>query len=75
MCLGHRMHGHGLLLHCRNLARTLIESWNGTSWSLVPSPSRGKHSYLDSVSCAAGACMATGNHGGKTLIESGPASG
>ena len=58
--------------------KTLIESWNGTSWLVVPSPNRGTHTnVLDSVSCtgAATACIATGNYNNssnrtKTLIES-----
>ena len=59
--------------------RTLVESWNGTSWSVVPSPSRGSGgSYLDGVSCASAACTAAGyyassNGGDRTLIESGTA--
>ena len=58
---------------------TLVESWNGTSWSVVPSPGSGD--ALNWVSCAsASACMAAGyrynaNQYGKTLIESGTASG
>ena len=59
---------------------TLIETWNGASWSVVPSPGRGSHSALDGVSCvSATACSATGYYpaGGerKTLIESGTANG
>jgi len=58
----------------------LIEAWNGTSWSVVPSPGRGSHSALVGVSCvSATACSATGYYpaGGrrKTLIESGTANG
>jgi hypothetical protein len=65
--------------------QTLIESWNGTSWSVVPSPNAGSiSSNLDGVSCtSATACTAVGTyyvHGssmdlGRTLIESGTASG
>jgi hypothetical protein len=60
--------------------QTLLESWDGTSWSIVPSPNLGTNSYLYGVSCAAGTCTATGNYTGGTdtygtLIESGPASG
>ena len=58
--------------------RTLVESWNGARWAVVPSPSRGSDSYLEGVSCAsAAACTATGYYttGGpdgpeKTLAES-----
>lgn len=54
--------------------KTLIESWNGTSWSVVPSLNS-RDSYLDGVSCvSATACTATGtyytNGLDKTLIES-----
>ena len=56
---------------------TLAESWNGTRWSVVPSPSPGtRDNYLNGVSCAsAGACMATGAAAtnsaiGSPLIES-----
>ncbi len=60
--------------------RTLIESWNGTSWSMVPSPNRGvRYNELDGVSCASSAtCKAVGSHGKDsrwTVIESGTASG
>jgi hypothetical protein len=57
--------------------RTLIESWNGTGWSVVPNPNRGSESTLDGVSCAsATACMAVGTYYNasrtlnQTLIES-----
>ena len=56
--------------------RTLIESWNGTSWSVVPSPNPGSGDDLGGVSCvSAAACTAVGYYfigdaGRKTLIES-----
>ncbi len=60
--------------------RTLVESWNGVSWSVVPSFSRGSGgSYLYGVSCAsAAACIAAGYYTTSgstdtTLIESGTA--
>jgi hypothetical protein len=41
--------------------QTLVESWNGTSWSIVPSPNRGGFGELFGVSCAsASACTAVG---------------
>lgn len=42
--------------------KTLIESWNGTSWSIVPSPDNGTNSnYLMGVSClSASSCTAVG---------------
>jgi hypothetical protein len=55
---------------------TLIESWIGTSWSVVPSPNRGGSGIdnnLYGVSCvSATACTAVGDYtsSGKTLIES-----
>jgi hypothetical protein len=66
-----------------SIDRTLIESWNGTKWSVVPSPNRAGSnggSFLDGVSCvSATACSATGYYpaGGrrKTLIESETANG
>jgi hypothetical protein len=55
--------------------RTLIESWNGTSWSVVPSPSPGSGDGFGGVSCvSAAACTAVGfysvGNDHKTLIES-----
>jgi hypothetical protein len=71
--------GYYLLPTSPNTNQTLIESWNGTSWSIVPSPNQGTNSVLNGVSCAAGTCMATGAYtsgtSSHTLIESGPASG
>jgi hypothetical protein len=61
--------------------RIQIESWNGTSWSVVHGPNRGSDPYLDSVSCAsATACTAAGNYRNttehsKTLIEAGAVTG
>jgi hypothetical protein len=45
--------------------RTLAESWNGTRWSVAPSPNRGSGgNALYGVSCAsAAACMAVGASG------------
>jgi hypothetical protein len=56
------------------VSRTLIESWNGTSWSVVPSPNPGSRDVFGGVSCAsAAACTAAGYYavggGHKTLIE------
>ena len=43
---------------------TLVESWNGTSWSVVPSPNATPDDLLDAVSCAtADSCMAIGSAG------------
>jgi hypothetical protein len=55
-------------------SRTLIESWNGTSWSVVPSPQPAPANFLYGVSCvSATACTVAGNYGrspAKTLIDS-----
>jgi hypothetical protein len=41
---------------------TLIERWNGTAWRVEPSPSIGRDSTLDSVSCpSASNCTAVGS--------------
>jgi hypothetical protein len=55
--------------------KTLIEAWNGTAWSLTPSPNRSSDDILNRVSCAsASACAAVGDsysrhHPYRTLIE------
>ena len=55
MATGHRINSAGS-------AVTLAESWNGTRWSLVPSPNaRRGGNQLVGVSCASpDACMAAG---------------
>jgi hypothetical protein len=65
-----------------SVGRTLAESWDGTSWTSVPSPDRGPYgNALYSISCiSATACTAAGSSTTKsgayrTLIESGTASG
>ena len=46
---------------------TLTEAWNGSSWSITPSPGAG---YLNAVSCtSASMCVAVGWSTG-TLVES-----
>jgi hypothetical protein len=57
--------------------RTLAESWNGSKWSIVPSPSNGSvGSSLAGISCvSASACTAVGyydtsTHLPETLVES-----
>lgn len=60
----------------RSSEKTLIESWNGKRWSVVPSPNPRKDDYLVGVSCvSATACTAAGDYdkssgATKTLIES-----
>jgi hypothetical protein len=40
----------GYYQNSSNIAQTLIEHWNGTSWSVVPSPNAGSsHNYLYGV--------------------------
>lgn len=57
--------------------QTLIESWNGTAWSIVPSPDVSTSTYeeLSGVSCSGPTdCMAVGyddtTGGSQTLVES-----
>ncbi len=57
--------------------QTLIEAWDGSTWSIVPSPnvSPSLGNYLDGVSClSATFCTAVGSfitkQGDKTLVES-----
>jgi hypothetical protein len=60
----------------RPKSNNLAESWNGTTWSIVPSPNRGTYNQLRGVSCpSAGDCVAVGISYGahstpKTLVES-----
>jgi hypothetical protein len=68
IAVGNRVNGSGVY-------RTLIASWDGTSWTIVPSPNRGGNdSILEDVSCtSATACTAAGVSGNvrpETLIES-----
>ena len=55
-----------------NEFQALIESWNGSAWSIAPSPSLGGSS-LDGISCTAVLCNAAGGYSNpsRTLIESG----
>ena len=53
------------------LAKTLGERWNGTQWTVEPTPSvrndPGGGSYLNAVSCTTGrVCVAVGNDQGST---------
>jgi hypothetical protein len=57
--------------------QTLVETWDGTAWTLQPSPNPGTRALLEGVSCGASQlCTAVGqalDAGGvnATLIESG----
>jgi hypothetical protein len=62
----------GIFFVPRTPSRTLIESWNGTAWTIVPSPKK-PDTGLEGVSClSASACTAVGQQGlpGRTLVES-----
>ena len=51
----------GTYTNTTGLAQTLIEHWNGSSWSIVSSPNPGAMNYLRSISCpAANECWAVG---------------
>jgi Divergent InlB B-repeat domain len=57
-----------------NNNETLIEQWDGTSWSIVPSPNEGMRSDLQGVTCSSASdCWAVGEFAGsgvpQTLIE------
>ena len=58
----------------RTAYQTLIESWNGSAWSIVPSPntSPSQDNFLKAVSCSSpSACTAVGFYSNaQTLIES-----
>jgi hypothetical protein len=67
-----------------NLDQTLIEEWDGTSWSLVTSPNGSfadtdAYSYLTGVACASATlCWAVGYYSGdyqQTLVEEWDGSG
>jgi hypothetical protein len=58
-----RLSGRGTTLE-------LAEAWNGTAWSIQPTPGRSGTRVLGSVSCTApGACAAVGFNGGGPLAE------
>jgi hypothetical protein len=49
---------------------TLIEQWNGSSWTVVPSPNAAGVNSLAAVSCAsAQSCMAVGRHRQGTSVS------
>ena len=57
-------------------SQTLIESWGGSNWTVVPSPNPGTASLLYGVSCTSTTnCVAVGSYGNawppdRTLVES-----
>jgi hypothetical protein len=53
-------------------SQTLVEMWNGTSWSIVPSPntSPAQRNFLEAVSCTGpSTCMAVGDYNNGTNIQ------
>jgi hypothetical protein len=53
-----------------NTLSTLVESWDGTRWSVVPSPNPAGGGAFTGVSCAsADACMAVGFSGSETSFH------
>jgi hypothetical protein len=68
----------GTYPNTNGLGSTLVESWNGASWSIIPSPSDGTEgSHLNAISCtSADSCVAVGYYfdestlSNQTLIES-----
>jgi hypothetical protein len=73
----------GLYFTKTGTPRTLIESWDGTGWSVVPTPNPGvENRVLNGVSCAsATTCTAAGDFYSRaqaafrTLIETGQPAG
>jgi hypothetical protein len=59
-----------------NLDQTLVEQWDSTAWSVVPSPDPGYKDALDAVSCTSSTnCVAVGRFASgssmdQTLVES-----
>src|ERR1700683_584955 len=53
-------------------ADALVESWNGTSWSVMPNPAATSGGVLNGVSCVSGSsCVAVGmTNSSQTLVES-----
>ncbi len=50
---------------------TLTETWNGTSWTVVPSQNPGANNILEAVSCTSPTnCIAVGVTDSATLVES-----
>ena len=50
--------------------QTLVESWNGTSWSIISSPNEGSNPGLDRVSCTSSTnCVAVGSYNNSSSVE------
>jgi hypothetical protein len=54
-----------------NVVQTLVESWNGTTWSIIPSPNQGTATnYLSTVSCSSSiSCVAAGFYFNASSVE------
>jgi hypothetical protein len=70
----------GDYLNATSEFRTLVESWNGYTWTIVASPNQGTAaSFLSAVSCTSSSrCVAVGDYRNatgedQTLVETGPA--
>ncbi len=49
---------------------TLVESWDGSAWSVTPSPNRGGSNDLSDVTCISStACVAVGFHDKRTKVD------
>jgi hypothetical protein len=63
----------GFFLDSKRTDQTMVDSWNGATWSIVPSPKQGiNHNQLSGVSCPSSKfCVAVGFYNGRsTLVES-----
>jgi hypothetical protein len=50
--------------------KALIETWNGSTWSVAPGPNSGNSSNLSGISClSASSCTAVGGHSSRTLVS------
>ena len=50
--------------------RTIVESWNGSTWSVVPSPSKAVSGVLNGVFCVSPTrCTVVGGNSAGTLVE------
>ena len=60
----------GYYQDANGLPHTLIERWDGTSWTIAPSANRASDNYLFDVACASTSqCWGVGFSDGQTLVE------
>src|ERR1019366_2692233 len=51
-------------------ATTLVESWNGSAWVIIPSPNKSDESFLNGVSCTSSTrCVAVGSYANTTEFQ------